>query len=137
VDLETALRAHGCRVTRPRHVVWDVLTSTEHHLSAPEITEHAQARDPGINPSSVYRALALFAELDLVRESRVGGDASTWEPRHADSVIHLVCRQCGTVRHHHTELIDDLGRHLGAAIGFDADVIDVRVDGRCASCAAS
>ncbi len=134
MDLESALRAHGCRVTRPRHVVWDVLTSTGRHLNVQEIAERVHARDPGINVSSIYRTLALFTEIDLVRESKLGDDASTWEPAHGDAAIHLVCTTCGTVGHHDTDLIDALRLQLGALDGFESQSIDVRVDGTCAAC---
>jgi Fur family ferric uptake transcriptional regulator len=134
VELERALRDHGHRVTRPRQVVWDVLTGSDRHLSAPEIIELVHERDPSINASSTYRVLTLLAELSLVRESRLGDDASTWEPRHADSVIHLVCDACGVVTHHHTPIVDELARDLDRGAGFDVGAIDVRANGRCPGC---
>lgn len=134
MNLDSVLRDHGCRVTRPRHVVWQVLTTADEHLSAQEIAEQVRRRDPGINVSSVYRTLALFAELDLVRESRLGDDASTWEPAHGDAVIHLVCDHCGAVRHHDTATVETLRRRLARDAGFVADHIDVRVSGRCEAC---
>lgn len=133
VQLETALREHGHRVTQPRHVVWKVLAATDGHLSAQQITEQVNALDPGINPSSIYRTLALFTELELVRESRLG-DAATWERAHGDAVIHLLCSGCGTVQHHHAESIDQLPSEIARQAGFRPDGIDVRVTGMCAAC---
>ncbi|MGF1597034.1 MAG: Fur family transcriptional regulator [Acidimicrobiales bacterium] len=133
--LEQALREHGCRVTRPRQVVWDVLSSAGHHLNVQELTERVHALDAGVNVSSIYRTLALFAEIDLVRESRLGDGASTWEPAHGDAVIHLVCTRCGAVQHHQTDTIDVLRRQLTRTARFTADAIDVRVKGRCDRCA--
>lgn len=134
MELERALRDHGHRITRPRRVVWDVLVGSDRHLSAPEIIELVHDRDPSINASSTYRVLTLLAELGLVRESRLGDDASTWEPRHADSVIHLVCDRCGVVTHHHAPIIEDLSLHLDRAAGFDVGTIDVRANGACGDC---
>lgn len=135
VDLATALRAHDCRITRPRQVVWDVLTATDHHLSAQEIADAVRQIDPGVNVSSVYRVLSLFADIDLVRESRLGDDtASTWERSHADGVIHLLCTSCNRVLHHHTGLVDRLHATLAEYPDFTADAIDVRVTGRCRDC---
>jgi Fur family ferric uptake transcriptional regulator len=135
VQLEIALREHGHRVTRPRRVVWEVLSTTEGHLSAHEVTERVHALDPGINPSSIYRTLALFSEIDLARESRLG-DAATWEQAHPDAVIHLLCSQCGAVQHHHATSIDDLPTEIAHHAGFRPDGIDVRVTGLCRTCAA-
>jgi Fur family ferric uptake transcriptional regulator len=133
VHLETALRAHGHRVTRPRQVVWDVLSDADGHLNALQITERVHALDPGVNVSSIYRTLGLFTEIELVRESRLG-DASTWECSHADTVIHLVCDHCGTVQHHHATSVDALRRELVTGVDFDVDTLDVHVTGRCPDC---
>lgn len=132
--LESTLRSHGHRHTRARRIVWDVLLSSDQHLSASEIIRRVHAQEPQINASSTYRALDLLAELGLVRESRLNDEASTWEPRHADSVIHLLCSKCGIVTHHHTALIDDLADRLSDAVQFTAASIDVRVDGLCSNC---
>jgi Fe2+ or Zn2+ uptake regulation protein len=83
----------------------------------------------------VYRTLALLAELDLVRESRLT-ETSTWEPAHADAVIHLVCENCGATRHHDAALVEDLRAQISATADFVPSVIDVRVLGTCAACPA-
>ena len=136
MDIEEALRTHGHRVTGPRRAVWEVLEGTDVHLSAQQIAERVGAIDPTINRSSVYRALTLFDELGLVRESRLAGEQqiATWEITHGDGVIHLVCRSCGAVEHRQTELIDRLRHSLGADGRFDPEGIDVRVTGRCRAC---
>jgi len=136
VHLADELRARGVRVTQPRQLVWDVLSDHGGHLSAAEVAQRVQARDRGVNQSSVYRALALFAELDLVRESRTGNDsATTWELSHPDGVIHLVCDVCGTVLHHRTNRVEQLRSDLAANATFTATAIDVHVTGRCPTCA--
>ena len=136
MTLEETLHAHGQRVTRPRQAVWDVLQASTRHRSAQELAAEVRARDPKVNVSSVYRTLALFAELGLVRESRLGPDASTWEAAHGDSTIHLVCRDCGAVQHHDARAVEQLRRDLHRDAAFDATHIDVRVSGTCAACTA-
>lgn len=135
MHLADELRARGVRVTQPRQLVWDVLSAGDGHLSAAEVALLVQARDAGVNQSSVYRALALFAELDLVRESRSGDDsATTWEVRHPDGVIHLLCDACGAVFHHRTNRVEQLRKDLAGDGTFAPATIDVRVTGRCADC---
>jgi Fe2+ or Zn2+ uptake regulation protein len=114
--------------------VWEVLTSTDRHLNVQEIAERVRTVDHKINVSSVYRTLSLFAALDLVRESRLDDDASTWETAHGDAVIHLQCERCGDVRHHDAAVIETLRKQLRSQVGFSAGSIDVRVKGTCATC---
>lgn len=132
MELEVALRAHGCRVTRARRLVWDALKDADRHLSAPAVAERVHDVDPSINVSSVYRALGVFADLGLVRESHLDG-TSTWEPFHDDDAIHLLCTACGTVTHHDTEVVQTLRRTLERS-SFAPDRVDIRISGRCPDC---
>lgn len=135
MEIEELLRARDLRMTRPRQCVWDVLQGATGHLSASEIAGQVAEIDPRINVSSVYRTLALFDELGVVRESHLGeGHASQWELTHDDTVIHIVCRDCDTVMHHAAEPVRQLRTYLDDA-GFAPSVIDVRVAGICQSCA--
>ena len=134
--LERTLRDHDHRLTAPRRIVWEVLHSTDRHLSAAEIAAAARRIDRGINASSVYRTLALFAELDLVRESQLGDGPSTWEPDHDDQVIHLHCNSCGTTSHHDASTVGALRAEIAEGTDFTPLGIDVRVFGICAACRA-
>ena len=132
--LERTLREHDHRLTTPRRIVWEVLHSTDRHLSAAEIADAVRGIDRGVNSSSVYRTLALFADLDLVRESQLGDGASTWEAAHADAVIHLHCNTCGTTRHHDAHTVDALRADVSENTAFVPLGIDVRVFGVCEQC---
>ena len=136
--LSTVLREHGYRVTPPRQRVWRVLAAGE-HLTAEEIVARV-ADDHGedVNLASVYRALALMEELDLVRSSRLGEQApTTWELAHPDEHFHLVCRVCGGVSHHRGTLVDQVATHLREGHDFEPEDIELVVTGRCADCRAA
>lgn len=129
------LRQQGYRLTRPRQVVWDVLCDATQHLTAEEIAERVDRRTSGVHVSSVYRSLALLAELDLVRESRFGEGGGRWEIVHPDEHFHLVCERCGEITHHVGDLVDQVRKHLAAGHGFEANSVELVVNGRCATCA--
>lgn len=136
LSLTGVLREHGYRVTPPRRLVWQVLAAGD-HLTAEEIagriaTDH---RDD-VNLASVYRALALMEELDLVRSSRLGEASTTWELAHPDEHFHLVCRECGDVAHHRGTLVDQVASHLREGHGFEPETIELVVTGRCSACLA-
>lgn len=135
-QLAEVLRVGGYRVTRPRTAVWEVMLETGGHLTADEISDRVQEHAPGVNLASVYRALALLGELDLVRESRLGdSDASTWEIAHPeDDHFHLVCEACGRVDHHAGDLVDEVREHLRRSHRFDVSAVELVVRGRCEDC---
>jgi Fur family ferric uptake transcriptional regulator len=136
-ELAGLLRDRGNRLTEPRLRVWQVLNRAGGHLTVEEIVGEVHKADPTINTSSVYRTLALFADLDLVRESSLGPDeGARWELGHPDDHFHLVCKVCGEVDHHEGDLVEQIRSHLDSGHGFKAGEIDLVVTGTCARCAA-
>lgn len=133
-DISTRLRARGYRVTTPRRAVWEVLRDAGGHLTAEEIAQRVRHRAPGTNLASVYRALAVLAEVELVRVSQVGEGAARWELAHPDDEVHLRCDRCGRIWHHRTAAIEEFRAHLVGDHGFEVAGVEVAVTGRCAEC---
>lgn len=124
-------------MTGPRLAVWGVVAGSDSHMTAEEIAEAVKDADPTVNLSSVYRSLALFSELGLVRESNLGAhEASHWELAHSDEQFHLKCTSCGRVEHHTGDLVAQVETHLAAHHGFEADRVELLVSGTCRSCSA-
>lgn len=137
-DIQLLLRRRGYRVTRPRRAVWRALSEADGHLTVDELATRVHAEDPKVNLASIYRSLALFQELDLVRESRLGdAEAGRWEVAHPDEHFHLVCEVCGDVDHHMGSLVQEIRDHLSSGHGFEPRDVELTVTGRCAACARS
>lgn len=135
-QMTSALRDAGHRVTRPRRAVWAVLRDATGHLTVEELADRVQQTEPGVNVASVYRALDVFAQLDMVRESRLGDEeASRWEIAHPDEHFHLVCEDCGKIDHHVGTLVEQVREHLAEGHGFQPREVELIVTGRCADCA--
>lgn len=134
-DLKSALGEAGHRLTGPRLAVWDVVAASNSHLTAEEIAESVRDADPSVNLSSVYRSLALFSDLGLVRESNLGANQAThWELAHPDEQFHLKCTNCGRVEHHTGDLVAQIESHLSDHHGFNADRVELLVTGTCSEC---
>lgn len=131
------LRANGYRVTPQRRLVWGVLNEARRHLTAEEIADRIEIAQGGANLASVYRALALLSDLDLVRESRLGEGGARWEIAHPDEHFHLVCDLCSDVTHHEGSLVEMVADHLRADHGFEPLSVELVVTGRCARCQAA
>jgi Fur family ferric uptake transcriptional regulator len=134
-ELSDQLRRKGYRVTRPREAVWRALIEAEDHLTVEEVARRVGRQQPGVNLASVYRSLALFAQLDLVRESRLGDeDVTRWELAHPDEHFHLVCDVCGAVDHHAGDLVGQIVEHLRSGHQFEPQSVELTVVGRCGAC---
>lgn len=128
------LRGVGQRATPQRLLILGALRPGE-HLSADDILARLEDRLPGLNRSTVYRALETFRDLGLVSETDLGEGVRQFELL-AERHHHLVCRHCGD----RTELDDALVAPLRAAIqahhGFAAAIDHLALFGACAACAA-
>lgn len=134
-DLKAALSATDRRLTGPRLAVWEVVSSTSEHMTADQIASEVQKADPAVNRSSVYRSLALFGELGLMRQSHLEPtEAAHWEMAHPDEQFHMRCESCGKVEHHTGDLVDRVRDHLADDHGFRATRVNLLVTGLCRDC---
>lgn len=113
-----------------------MLSDAQGHLTAEQVAGLVSRDEPGVNLASVYRSLALYAQLNLVRESRLGDDdTARWEIAHPDEHFHLVCQTCGRVDHHTGDLVAQVVEHLRTGHDFEPSSVELTVAGRCAACA--
>lgn len=136
MDVASHLRSSGYRLTPQRQLVWEVLRHSDHHLSAEQIHERVSETVPGFNVASVYRTLALLAELGLANEVQLRDGRGYWEMAHSDETFHLHCTRCRRVDHHAGgSLVGQIRRHLSDPDhAFAAEEIDLVVHGVCEEC---
>jgi Fur family ferric uptake transcriptional regulator len=132
-DLPATLRARGYRITPQRQLVLDAVTALEHG-TPDEICAEVQRTAPGVNLSTVYRALELLEELGLVTHAHLGHGAPTYHASGAIDHLHLVCRVCGAVIETDVALAESLVGMLAERHGFETDVAHFAIYGRCREC---
>lgn len=124
------------RVTPQRAGIWRVLAVSGEHLSAEEVWERAKSVLPGLELSTVYRALEALREANLVVENRLGEGPALFEAQPALHP-HLVCKVCGEISHPEPgasrRLLDALSAE---ARGFEVHELHTVARGICAKCAA-
>jgi Fur family transcriptional regulator, ferric uptake regulator len=133
--LVAAIGDAGYRLTEPRRAVAELVAAREGHFTANDLIEDARARRLGIGRATVFRALDLFTELEMLERIDLPSGDHAYVPcepqRHHH---HIVCEDCGAV----TE-VEDLG--LGAAIeqiqrrtGWQVKTHRLELFGRCPDC---
>jgi Fur family ferric uptake transcriptional regulator len=128
------LRDAGMRVTSTRLAVYAELHDAG-HLDADEVAGRVRERIGGVSRQTVYDALRVLCEIELVRRIEpAGSPAALYETRVADNHHHVVCRRCGEVA--------DVACATGAAPcldasetqGFVIDEAEVTFWGLCPAC---
>src|SRR5207249_1122045 len=89
-----ALRGRGLRMTPQRMAIVDEVMRSRGHINVPAVAARVQSRVPGVNPSTVYRTLAMLEEMGVLSHAHLEGGA---EYHHAadSGHVHLTCSSCG------------------------------------------
>jgi Fur family ferric uptake transcriptional regulator len=93
---ERALRERGIRVTAPRLAVLGAVHQFP-HADTDTVARAVRDRLGAVSTQAVYDALALFAEVGLVRRIQPAGSAARYETRVDDNHHHVICRRCGVM----------------------------------------
>ena len=128
------LRRAGCRPTAQRLLVLQALGDGR-HVSAEDVLDHARARYPAINASTVYRTLDALVSAGIARRTDLGAERLYYEVARAHRHHHAVCRGCGAVAHLHDASLDSLAAALRAETGFELTPDrEVAIPGICPAC---
>jgi len=129
------LRGAGCRPTPQRLMVLRAL-GPGGHVTAEEVLALVRREFPAVNPSTVYRALETLTDAGLVRPTDLGAGRMHFELARGHRHHHVVCGDCGAVRHLHDDVLGPLLTGVTAATGFTVPPErEVVLHGRCARCA--
>lgn len=127
--------AQQVQLTDLRALVLELLLIRGQATKAYDLLADMQARQPGVAPMTVYRALDFLVEQRLVH--KVASTSSFIVCQHADhpheDPVFLVCERCGSATEWDSESIS---RQLAQALlpsGFHAHGMEIK--GECASCA--
>jgi Fur family ferric uptake transcriptional regulator len=133
IDLACArLKSAGLRITQPRVAILEALI----HRNAPASIEqlHRDLASDACDLVTVYRCLAAFEELGLVRRCFFHNGAGLYEINLDDSHhYHIVCKSCGKVERIDAALTDATERLLRER-GYDQVTHLVEFFGVCPDC---
>ena len=118
-DYEKQLRRAGVRITRPRRVILDILSSTEDHPDATEIFQRASAIDRSISLSTVYRTMKLLETMGAIHRHAFAGGPSRFEQASGDHHDHLIDIETGDVIEFHSRKIEELQDEIARELGYE------------------
>lgn len=134
LNWEDLLRKSGHRVTRQRGVILDEVCRSGGHVSLGEVYAHAHRADPTLDRSTVYRALKLFIDIDLVVAADTGDGETYYEIKHPQQHHHLVCRTCGVEQEVDDTVLGAMFDQVRRQQGFQVETDHLVLFGTCAAC---
>ena len=131
-----AIVTEGGRMTGQRAIILDVIAAAHDHLTADDITARAQRHDRSINPSTVYRTLALLKERGLIKAQYYDQDShrEVFEPTPQIEHYHFTCTHCGHVTEFESQQVAALRAQLQHDFGVDVMRVNLSLTGLCAKC---
>ena len=132
--LEDALRSAGRRLTSQRRLILKVLEESDGHLDADALYDRVKARDPDVSLATVYRTLALFREIGVVEEHRLGEDHGHYEAVRQEPHYHFTCLGCGQVIEFDAPLVVQIEQALSERTGVRVTDTHLHISGYCAEC---
>ncbi len=131
---EDVLRRAGHRATRQRGMILDAVCAGKGHTSLGEIYARAHRRDATLDRSTVYRALKVFVETELIVAADTGDGETYYEIKRPAQHHHLVCRSCGWEKEIGDALLGDMFDRVRDAHGFEVATDHLVLFGYCARC---
>jgi Fur family transcriptional regulator, ferric uptake regulator len=133
-DVLDLLRARGLRMTPQRRAIVSEVMRTQGHISPTAISRKVESDMPGVNPSTVYRTLALLEDAGVLQHSHLESGAEYHKADEAQHV-HLTCHRCGRDDALSITEAERLGQLIHRHHGFVADLTHFAITGLCADCA--
>jgi Fur family transcriptional regulator, ferric uptake regulator len=131
---EAVLRRAGYRATRQRGLILDAVCAGGGHTTLREVYSRAKRRDATLDRSTVYRALKVFAETDLVVVADTGGAETYYEIKRPEQHHHLVCRLCGREQEIDASVLEDMVARVRDQHGFEVVTDHLVLFGYCKAC---
>jgi Fur family transcriptional regulator, ferric uptake regulator len=134
-DVIELLRQRGLRMTPQRRAIVAEIMRTQGHISPTELARTVQGEMPGVNPSTIYRTLALLEEVGVLAHAHLESGAEYHRAEEAGHV-HLTCSNCGAEDDLSMEEAGALVRLIERHHGFHPDLTHFAISGLCEDCAA-
>lgn len=124
----------GYRLTRQRQVILDALCQSDDHSTVGEIYYRAKILDPGIDRSTIYRALDVFVRLGLVIRGDDANGERVFELKREQQHHHLICKGCGQDIEVENEVVEDFYHQLRGLYHYVIKMDHLIIFGTCSNC---
>jgi Fur family transcriptional regulator, ferric uptake regulator len=116
--IEAHCAEHGVRMTVPRRIIAQVLSSASDHPDVEEVHRRAHALDARISLSTVYRTIKLFSAMGILERHDFGDGRARYEQAPRKHHDHLVDVESGRVIEFSNEAIEALQERVARELGF-------------------
>jgi Fur family ferric uptake transcriptional regulator len=109
----------GIKLTEQRRIIARVIADSEDHPDVEKICERANKLDPNIGLATVYRAIKLFEENNIISKLEIGDGKSRYEIQGQDDHHHhLIDITSGEIIEFEDEELEELKEKIAKRLGY-------------------
>lgn len=131
---DNILTKQGCKNTKSRKAVIDILNKTEAPISAEEIYLGIKTLGSSANLSTVYRTLELMEEKGLVGKTMMNDGRARYELTGDGHRHHLICTNCHRMVPIDICPLNTLEKDVSQKTNFDITGHKLELYGVCPEC---
>jgi len=129
-----ALDIAGYRVTGPRRAVADLISDQDGHFTAAELETVARQRRLGISRATLFRALDLLTELQVLERLDLPSGEHAYVPCATAHHHHVVCSRCGRTTDVEDSGVAEAVAEIARRSGYRIDTHRLELFGLCRHC---
>jgi Fur family ferric uptake transcriptional regulator len=131
-----ALDAAGYRVTGPRRAVADLIRGHDGHFTAAELEALAREQRLGISRATLFRALDLMTELQILERLDLPSGEHAYVPCAPAHHHHVVCSRCGRTTEVEDSGVAEAVAEIARRSGYRIETHRLELFGLCRHCQA-
>ena len=127
------LVSKGLRVTNQRLAIFDAAYENEDHFTAEDLLERARKIDDSVSRATVYRALPILTESNLIREVDVGRDYKFYMANRKANTFQaqVICLDCDKIFEIDAPFMEWYGKAVADKLSLKVDTQRLQVSARC------
>lgn len=127
------LTSKGLRITNQRLAIFDAAYQNEDHFTAEDLLDRSRKIDDSISRATVYRALPILTESNLIREVDVGRDYKFYMANKKANTFQaqVICLDCEKIFEIDAPFMEWYGKTVADKLALEVDTQRLQVSAHC------
>ncbi len=127
------LTSKGLRVTNQRLAIFDAAYQYEDHFTAEDLLDKSRKIDNSVSRATVYRALPILTESNLIREVDVGRDYKFYMANKKANTFQaqVICLDCEKIFEIDAPFMEWYGKTVADKLALEVDTQRLQVSAHC------
>ncbi len=128
------LTDQGFRMTKPLHIITDILANSDHILNPTQVYQLAKKVYPRLGLVTVYRAMEKLEQAGLINRVHMPDGCQSFFQSHQGHQHLLICLSCGKAEYFEGDDLSAFFNLTGERFGYQIEDHWLQLFGHCPEC---